>query len=542
MRLGSARPYSFKLLRLAIHLIVSATLVSCGGGGGQVASSGVGGTGGGAGGGDGGGNGGVGGTGIVALGSIAGFGSVIVNGTHFEVTRDTKIRVNDNNAATVSDLKLGMVVAVDAYQDTETQKTEAKTITYRSNVTGPIGQIAPGCKSMTVLGQIIEADSNTLPALSRGLCDFTQNEVVEVSGLVTDTKGNTIRATLIQRQTAPPTQSLSGQISSIDPRQRTFVVGGLSVYFGIAEIKPAGTTLHQGDHVSVTGTETMPGRLTAATVIVAQSGLGAGIGDHAEIEGFVTDLDADTFRVNGQSVEVSAAVIEPTGAELRDGQRVEVEGKVDSRGVVVAQRIEIKSEAMLIIEGTVDGTAPDSITILGQMVFVASSTEFVDKSRLQHTGFRLSDINVYDHLVVTCYRTSRGKLVASKVERRDSNDRVVVEGPVESTNATANTFTIAYDNPITIFVSSNHTEFWNVESAHITAAEFFAVTDKGLRVKVVGIRAFDTNAIDATNGIVEIKGREYATEPKDRDEPTDPAGPEDPETPNEPGEPRGDEN
>ena len=87
----------------SVIIVSTSLLVGCGGGG----------VGGGVAGGegsvpiDGGGNGGVGGTGVVAQGSISGFGSVIVNGTEFETSGATKVTVNENTNATPADLKKG---------------------------------------------------------------------------------------------------------------------------------------------------------------------------------------------------------------------------------------------------------------------------------------------------------------------------------------------------------------------------------------------------------------------------------------------------
>ena len=114
---------SLALMRSAIVVaLISSTLLSgCGGGGG----GGVAGGGGVVPPGDGGGNGGVGGTGVVAQGSISAFGSVIVNGTKFETLGTTKFVVNDNVNATPEDLKLGMVVDIQALSFSTTPRSRS---------------------------------------------------------------------------------------------------------------------------------------------------------------------------------------------------------------------------------------------------------------------------------------------------------------------------------------------------------------------------------------------------------------------------------
>lgn len=508
VRLGSSR-----LLRLAVYLITSAILASCGGGGGgdQVASGGVGGTGGGAGGGGGGtggggngGVGGVGGTGIVALGTVAGFGSIVVNGSHYEVTPATKVAVDDNTAATATDLKLGMVVEIAGRQNATTALRDADTITYRSNVIGPISQIALDCKSMTVMGQSVDADANTLPTLNNGLCDFNLGDIVEVSGFVTDAPKNVIRATLLQPKAAPALLRLSGQIDGLDEQQKSLLIGKLTVDFGGAELKPQGITLHKGDQVIVAGTLAAADRLTATSVTMVRVGLGVTAGTEAEVEGYVANLSGKTFTINGQPVDASTAVIEPATAQLQGGIKVEVEGKVDNQGVLVAAKIEVKPQSALVLEGNVQAVSASGLDLLGQTILVDGLTLFEDGSSANVANLKLTHIKPPNHLTVSCWRDSVGNLIAATIKRKNASNKASVEGPIRSSNPTANSLEIGWDKGTTVVGISAAAE---IEANHqpVSAAEFFQATKAGALVKVRGKMDAGADNIDVSGGTIELE-------------------------------------
>ena len=407
-----------------VFIMVTPLLSGCGGGGGGVAGGGgsvpVDG---------GGGNGGVGGAGVVAQGSISGFGSVIVGGTEFETSGATKVIINENTNAATADLKLGMVVDIEAHKFATILRTEAETITYHNNVRGPIESIALNCTSMVVMGQMVQVDADVRPTLLHDACDLSVGANVEISGLVVDPPINVIRATLIDAVGVADKLQVSGLISKVDSVKKTFAIGALLVDYGGASVSPAGASVNSGASVIVTGAALSANRLTASLIMVTKSGFDAKAGTEAEVEGFIVDLAGKTFTVNGKSVDASTAVIEPSGATLGDGLRVEAEGKLDPLGVIIAAKVSVKPDAPLRLESNVEGTAAATLTLLGQTINIVSSTQFEDESSVKIRGFKLVDIKLGDHLVVSCYRDQAGQLIATKIQRLDPVSKVAIEGP-----------------------------------------------------------------------------------------------------------------
>ena len=97
-----------------------------------------------------------------ALGRISGFGSIVVNGVHYD---ESNAIVKDEDGAThnQNELKLGMVVEVQAGEIGESnnrQSATAQDITFSSLIRGPIDSV--GADSIVVLGQTVKVGATTV--------------------------------------------------------------------------------------------------------------------------------------------------------------------------------------------------------------------------------------------------------------------------------------------------------------------------------------------------------------------------------------------
>ncbi len=307
---------------LLVSFVLSG-LASCGGGGGGgLAGGGIGGTG-------------------MSQGPVTGFGSVFVNGIEF-ATEGAVIEVEGQTSGiTQTNLGVGMVVRVEWEKDTNGKFT-AKRIKYSDDVQGPVAGISPATTgtggTFTVLGQAIKVDALTVFS---GIADFTglvENDVVEVSGL-RDVEGN-IRATRVKIKGATIEVELKGVVSKLDVLPGTFAIGAITVNYGNLPL------VINGACVEVKGKAS--GNVITANSIKADDSCSLGSvkdGEEVEIEGFVTGLPGNTFRVNG--VAVSVASMPDSGYEngaktnLVNNVRVEVEGKI-TNGVLIAQKVKFK--------------------------------------------------------------------------------------------------------------------------------------------------------------------------------------------------------
>lgn len=130
---------------------------------------------------------GIGGTGVI--GTIRGFGSIIVNGVHISYPRQASVRV-DGRAGTTADLKIGQVVRVVARGRGDRLTTRSIEVT--SEVVGPVEAVAR--QTLTVVGQ--EVSTSAL----KGAHEWRVGDVIAVSGL--RRPDGTIVASLVERRSA----------------------------------------------------------------------------------------------------------------------------------------------------------------------------------------------------------------------------------------------------------------------------------------------------------------------------------------------------
>ena len=342
-----------------------AALSGCGGGGGDVASVGSG------------------GTGSFSSGVITGFGSVIVNGVRFD---DSKARITDDEGASRSsaDLKLGMVVTITASGVTASaagSTATATTITFGSELRGAIESIGAG--SIVVLGQTVQVTPTTVfdGGIAGGLAGLAAGQFVEVHGFL-DPATNRLTATRIEREASAASLKLQGAVQSLDATARTFRIGTVTIsYAGIpAPALPA--NLANGMLVQVL---LAPSPATGTRTANAVRAVARSVDDHdeAEVEGTVTAFTTiSSFSVDGVAVDASKAAFPDGSTALKLGARVEVTGRT-SGGVLVATVVKVETESELAskefeLHGAVTdvNTAAKTFKVRGVTVSYAGTVKF----------------------------------------------------------------------------------------------------------------------------------------------------------------------
>lgn len=147
---------------LSTFLVV--TLVACGGGGGS--SAGV----------------GTGGTGSFAVGTISGFGSIIVNGVRYDDS-SASVLDDDDNASSASALAIGQVVELRGSVASDGLTGAASSVSYYSELKGPVTAVNAGGGTVTVFGQVVSVTATTLFQGVSGLFALASGNVIEVFGL-----------------------------------------------------------------------------------------------------------------------------------------------------------------------------------------------------------------------------------------------------------------------------------------------------------------------------------------------------------------------
>lgn len=336
-----------RLMKRLATLLGAALLVSCApsGGGNNMA------------------NGGIGGTGITTSGQITGFGSIWVNGKHFQIdTANVSLNGNPGDDQDAhKGLRIGMVVTVTGTLGTDGINGTADVVSFVDEMQGVVqaNNVTPTGGTLTVMGQVVDVTAVQADPANRfeddtltytTLADVPPGAVVEVSGY-NDGMG-TIYATRIEVkddswQAGESELEVKGVVSELNALAKTFVLGGLTVDYNGASQVPAG--LADGQYVEAKTSQALNGNILYASEVDLEDGGERGVtgseGDEVEVEGIITsDFAGTSFAVNGQQVVVAegASLHGAATSDLVEGLDVHVHGTLNADGSILADEVELE--------------------------------------------------------------------------------------------------------------------------------------------------------------------------------------------------------
>lgn len=320
-------------------------------------------------------------------GRITGFGSVIVDGVRID---DSGADIRDDNGGLRSrdSLKLGMVVEVKAGRiDDGTSTGTASAIVVRSEIKGPIEALDAAAGTLTVLGQAITTDAATVYEDTSGLAALAVGDLLEVYAV--PASDGSLRATRIERKRDLDEYKLRGRVASLDTAAQTFRIGGALIsYAGLGTV----TGLVDGGFVKVKlATTPVDGAWVATKLRNGAREIEVEDRDEVEVEGRVSAYTSlADFKVGGVPVDATNARFERgTAADLVDGARVEVEGRIVD-GVLIARELKIEDgdddddgrddDGEVELHGAIESidTAAKTLVVRGVTVFWNAQTEFDD--------------------------------------------------------------------------------------------------------------------------------------------------------------------
>ncbi|MGK2899950.1 MAG: DUF5666 domain-containing protein [Burkholderiaceae bacterium] len=265
----------------------------------------------------------------VTVGTVNGFGSVIVDSAPYDVRNAPVVSENAPGLESPAEVKLGHRVAV-GYDTVGV----ANVVRVDAALAGTVASVVSASR-FTLLGQTVRVNATaTAGPITQFGGGYTQGadvhagDLVEVHGVLVTQAGSTlIQATRIDKlAAAPPYLRVTGLVISLGPGSpATFALGGLSVDASRSTVLPAGTALANGQTVTIRD---------------------ASANTESELRGNITGNDPLTgrFTVRGVMVDASHASLRscPAGG-LSDGLFVEVHGTLGSTGVV-AQTVQCEDE------------------------------------------------------------------------------------------------------------------------------------------------------------------------------------------------------
>ena len=375
---------------------------------------------------------------IIAAGTVSAFGSVVVNGVHYDTSHTTF--TIDGDVGTQADLSIGDVVLVTGTLDSGGATGAATSVRFDSSVAGPVASIDTTANTLTVLGQLVRVSADTSfdgsiqpPALAT----LVVGDGVEVSGLVQS--DGSVNATRIGRRAANANLQVIGTVSGNQAGLHTFNVNALVVdYHSASLVDLPGGVIANGQRVEVQGS-LVNGVLQATRIEYLGNTLGGASGDRREVEGLITRFASATdFDVAGLTVTTNAQTSFDggTAADLTLNVKVEIEGALNGAGVLVASNIEVRRSAPLRIVAQIDSinATASSFVIFGLTVKVDALTRLEDQSSQEVRPFSLATLAASDYVEVrgTESPVGSGQLLATLVQRNNLQPDAVVQGFVQS--------------------------------------------------------------------------------------------------------------
>lgn len=377
-------------------------------------------------------------------GSITSFGSIYVNGVRYD-TSNASITIEDK-AATESDLRVGMMVHV-----IEDGNGGAATVENDNELEGLVNtnNIMSGQSTgtMDIMGQIVTVDINTIFESSvssiTSIDQVVMNNIIEVDGYSTGV--GTITATRVEVKAInlssylishPEGIEVKGVVANNNAGAQTFDFGNLSINYAGAILDNL-SSISDGVYVEVKSVQGMnaSNELIASRIELEDNGSPSHDGDEDdeyEVSGLVVAFSSSSVTVNGQTFQLDVQTSYDNGvqSDIQVAVMVEVEGKYNAAGVLVAEKVEFKStSASNKLSGTVasvvspnnnnDGT----VTLnSGTIILVTSSTIMHDDrdiGQVPNKFFNLSDLQTGDYIKVYASDNGDGTYTALKLERDD---------------------------------------------------------------------------------------------------------------------------
>ncbi|MDI9330580.1 MAG: DUF5666 domain-containing protein [Alphaproteobacteria bacterium] len=361
-----------KIVNFSAVALLSVFLQACGGGGSGAASNGV--------------------TPTLS-GTVTGFGSVVVDGVEVEDAYARVFHENANGSLSNGVLQMGQRVRV--AHDGANQATQ---VLIDASVIGKVSAINAAANTLTVAGQsvLVNTDSTAGPLTVFGggysnLSGVALNDLVQVHGTpVYDavSQGYQVKATRIQKDSGVTRVQINGKVAGYTTTNTgaTLTINGLTVLTsGTTSVRPAGMALANGLQVTVYGNSLIASTLTATNIRVNRDQNSGNTSTMTQLSGVVSNYttagSTTTFEVQGSTVTVGLATIQPAGASIANNAYVMVKGSVASDGSITAAQIQVRTNdattdlAKVLLIGVISDYVTDtSFSVRGVPVDASANT------------------------------------------------------------------------------------------------------------------------------------------------------------------------
>lgn len=406
---------------------------------------------------------------LSATGPINGFGSVIVNGVHYN-TDNARVLVRGELADEV-DLNVGDYVTVVGGTNDQGEAI-AYEVHYQPRVTGEIQWVDQERSQFGVLGQVVQLQEDTIydsALVPRNIEALETGMRVSISGPMD--ADYQIRATRVSLDESE-FYELLGLVEELDPFARQFVVNGQTVSYSVAQ---ASSKLANGKLVVVRG-ELSGDLLVANEMSFAQDyrqlqGIPA-----VELSGYVKNLQSgERFSLDSVPVTVNSATRYLGGdkADLENNFKVRVVGALNAADELVATELEFLVAPDTQVFGEIQSVYPvfgppgslGKLKVQDQEFLVMTDTRLTGELD-RRIGFY--DLLLGDRVYVSGY-SRNGQYIATSVavDNRDANS-VEIQGVAYMVSVPLKAFSI-FATRVVVGPETTYSQTW----IPLTEAELF---------------------------------------------------------------------
>ena len=392
---------------LIVSCLLSVLLTACGGGS----------------------SGGISGTGITA-GRITNFGSIIVNGIKFDVDDANFIR-DDAQASGQNEYNVGEYVVIEGYIDESGQTGIATEVVFTNELEGAVTLVTSDGFSLEILGQKVITDSLTVLIGFDLVKNLKQGNIVEVSGTrdsIGDILATSIKLKSNEFISGSSENEIKGTVTKLNTILKTFMINNITVEYENAVFEDFGSqVLTDGLYVEVESDKAILGNVLNADKVKLEDerpDLTSGL--DVEIEGQITRfVSATDFDINGFPVltNLNTEYSDGNVNDLAEGVFIEVEGKSNSDGIIVAESIEFEEQNNELdeLEGFIESisTGASSVLVSGKTVIIDQTTIMRDESDLKISPLTIADLVVNEKVKVIGSMQANGDILAIKFERKE---------------------------------------------------------------------------------------------------------------------------
>ena len=458
-------------------------------------------------------------TNVTSSGVISKFGSVYINGVHYEtenariISSDdgSVILENPSNAQLQAVVGLGQIITVRGTRSDDSNGV-ASSIRFDDELVGEITSVSSGDGSLVVLGQtvsltpdtiiddsIIEAVRGTQIPDDLRFADFPETLdqlfsagiIIQVSGFPSQNGLEATRIEDVSNQTSvgggPLESEVKGFISNLVSGQ--FEINGLTIVYDASDLDSEDfsmQSLANDQFVEVHGTALSTIMIDASRIELEDDLVDDDFNSgEIEIEGVIQEVRADAQGTGGVIIINGLEVRVNDVSSSSEGLRIEIKGLLQGDGSIVITRLQDESEDSVRTEDlAVSANGTSFVTRLGLIITPSNRSRLEDDTTNDDDNLSISTFlgNVTGNRIEARGFPLNGDTAWTRLEIEDNNNQDCrLRGPATNITGTADNFSFTIEGVVIDVSQVSNNNF--KDAGVIGRTTFFSLLSTGAIVQ-----------------------------------------------------------